>query len=95
MKKVLFCSAIVVLLLQGCFSIIENRVKGNGHVTVEERQVTSFDELRIDGVFKVYFTQGDTEKVEVEIDENLQQYINVYHKRNALVVETRHATSRM
>jgi len=75
---------LVPLFLTGCVFVFENKMRGNGDVTVEQRAVTSFDKISIDGVFKVYLTQGDTEQVEVEIDENLQQYVNVYNKGNTL-----------
>ena len=84
MRKVLFCSILVTLFLTGCVSVFENKVRGNGDVTIEQRAVSSFDKINIGGVFKVYLTQGDTEQVEVEIDSNLQQYVNVYHKGNVL-----------
>ena len=87
MKKVLFCSVLVSLFLTGCIFVLDNKVRGNGDVTIEERTVTSFDKIHVGGVFKVYLTQGDTEKVEVEIDENLQQYVNVYHKGNSLILD--------
>ena len=87
MKRVLFCSVIVALFLTGCISVFDKRMKGNGNVTIEERPVTSFDKINVDGVFKVYLTQGDTEKVEVEIDENLQQFVNVYNKGDILILE--------
>ena len=87
MKKVLFCSVVVSLFLTGCIFVSDNKVRGNGDVTIEDRPVTSFDKIHVGGVFKIYLTQGDTEKVEVEIDENLQQYVNVYHKGNSLILD--------
>ena len=74
------------LLLTNCTFIFEEKLKGNGNVTTEQRVITSFDKIDINGVFKVYLTQGDIEKVEVEIDENLQQYVNVFNEKNTLVL---------
>ena len=85
MKNILIYSAIVALFLTDCTLIFaDKRMKGDGNVTVEQREVTAFDKINIGGVFNIYLTQGDTESVEVEIDENLQQYVKVYNKENTL-----------
>ena len=86
MKNILICCTMAALLLTNCTFIFEEKLKGNGNVTTEQRAVTSFDKIDINGVFKVYLTQGDIEKVEVEIDENLQQYVNVFNEKNTLVL---------
>ena len=87
MKNILVYCIIASLFLTSCMSALNNKIAGNGDVSIEERTVTPFDEIDIDGVFKVYLTQGDTEKVEVEIDENLQQYVKVFNKGNTLVLD--------
>ena len=87
MKKSLLFGTVVVLFLISCISCLDRKVKGNGDVTVEQREVSSFDKINIDGVFKVYLSQGDTEEVEVEIDENLQSYVNVYNKGSSLFLD--------
>ena len=84
MKRILFSGLIIALFLTGCISVSEKKMQGNGNVTIEQQDVSSFDKIHVGGIFKVYLTQGDTEKVEVEIDENLQQFVNVYDKENVL-----------
>ena len=87
MKNIIFCSIIVILGLSGCMMFSGIRLKGDGNVTIEERPVSSFNKIKIDGVFKVHLTQGNAEKVEVEIDQNLQQYVNITNKETTLFID--------
>ena len=50
-------------------------VSGNGDVVEENRPVEPFSSIDIGGVLNVYLTQGDTESVTVEADENLLDLI--------------------
>ena len=88
MKTIIYFSLTVVLVLSSCVTLFDNRHKGNGNVTVEERQVSPFDKIEINGVFNVHLAQGDTENVEVEIDQNLQQYVIVACKGTTLYIDT-------
>lgn len=70
----------------------EKTVKGNGKVVKKEREVSSFREIEIDGTFDVIISQGDKEKVVVETDENLQQYIEVEVNDNRLLLDNASCT---
>ncbi|GAB4317591.1 MAG: head GIN domain-containing protein [Bacteroidales bacterium] len=50
-------------------------VKPSGDVKKELRDVGSFNAIDVGGAFTVTLTQGETEKVEVEADDNLLPYI--------------------
>ena len=84
MRNSLFFCAVIALFSVSCVFDFEKKIKGNGEVTIEERPVSSFDKIRLDGVFKVFLSQGNTEKVEVEIDGNLQSFVNVYNTGSVL-----------
>lgn len=68
-------------------SMAQDRIKGNGNITEKTFTVQSFDEIKIDGVFTIHLTQGNTESVKVSIDDNLLQYIVVENDGNRLVVK--------
>ena len=90
MKKVLIFSVLTSFLLIGCIPVLNKaKVKGSGNVTIEERAVSSFDKIIVGGAFTVYLSQGDTESVEVEIDDNLQQYIEVRNEGRKLVLDNK------
>lgn len=70
----------------GCCDDGRKGVKGNGNVTKTEREVSPFTELQIDGVFDVFIEQGSKEKIVVETDENLQEYVGVKNEGNRLMI---------
>ena len=66
-----------------------NGKRGNGHVIKQNRPVTSFSKISIEGVFPVVLSQDGGEAfVKVEADENLQDYILVRNDGDELVIET-------
>ncbi|MEM6966130.1 MAG: head GIN domain-containing protein [Bacteroidota bacterium] len=68
--------------------IAQKKVTGSGNVTVVDYEVDSFSSLELDGVFHVYIRQGEQEKVEVETDDNLHQYVIVENRGKKLVIDT-------
>src|SRR5690606_41825773 len=66
----------LALLLSACNFNINTGENGNGNIVTQERNVTEdFTEVRGSAGLDVYLTQGDENKIVVEADENLQQYI--------------------
>ncbi|MFT5860838.1 MAG: hypothetical protein ACI865_002953 [Flavobacteriaceae bacterium] len=59
-------------------------VKGDGNVIKVNREVSPFNELCVSGVMDIIIMQGETESVEVEIDENLQDKILLENKGSKL-----------
>lgn len=76
-----------VIALAGCDNLIG--VQGNGNVKSEERSVDSFDQISVGGAFDVYLTQGDTESLRVEADENLLPLIETTVRNGRLVIRSR------
>ena len=50
-------------------------VRGSGDVVVEERNVSGFDKILVSGAGRVIVTQGDSESLTIETDDNLMRYI--------------------
>ena len=68
-------SHVGLLGLSSCDSCAK---RGNGKVVTQNRKVSSFDKISIEGVFPVEISQdGNAEAVKVMADKNLQQYIKV------------------
>jgi len=63
--------ALVALLGVGCGPVIE----GSGNVTTETRQVSNFSQVELLGIGDVSVTQGDTETLRIEAEDNLIPYI--------------------
>jgi hypothetical protein len=90
MKTTNFIIALgAALILSACNLNINTGEKGNGKVVTEEREVTAdFTEVRGSAGLDVYLTQGDENKIVVEADENLLQYIETDIEGGKLHVTT-------
>jgi hypothetical protein len=74
------------IFLLSCNHIFGKRVHGNGNVTTQDRQVGSFKDIEVGGAAKVFVSQGDQHSVKVEVDENLQQFVEVFQEGNKVIV---------
>jgi len=63
-------------------------VKGNGNITSREVSVSTFIRLHLGTNSKVELHQGATEKVIVETDENLHEYVAVANAGRTLYIAT-------
>ena len=73
-----------LLLLTACGL---NYVQGSGNVVTEERDVSGFDSVNMSGIGEVLITQGNTESLTIETDDNLMQYIESDVRGNTLYLE--------
>ena len=76
MKRLVFLFLAFPLLLSSCFFGGE-RIKGNGNLKTEQRNVSAFDRVEAHGAVTLLVTQGALQPVRIEGDENLLQYIEV------------------
>ena len=90
MRRVLFVSAFSLLL---SFSLRaqdnSETIEGNGKVVTRDVAVKSFNELEASGVYELKLTQGNTESVKIEADENLQEYFMVTNDGSKLLIDTK------
>jgi len=61
-------------------------VKGNGNIISQEKAVSSFVRLHIRVGGKIELIQADEEKVVIEADENLQEYLEIVNSGRTLYV---------
>lgn len=78
MKRFIMCSRLVIpaLLLAGCGIYIEGPsglsvVRGSGNVITETRNVSGFDKLSLSGLGDVSISQGQTESLTIEAEDNI------------------------
>ena len=64
-----------MMLLSLTYSSVKAQTKGNGDVTSQERQVSSFDAIKVGCAINLYLSQGVQQSVKVQTDENLQSHI--------------------
>jgi hypothetical protein len=79
----------LALGLGSCHEIWGKRVRGNGVIKTEERSVSSFKNVEVDGSMKVYVSQGETKPVRIEGDENLLSYVQLIQEDDKIIVKPR------
>jgi len=75
-----------LIMFVSCNLIGEN---GSGNVIREERHVSSFNSIDVSGAFQVYLSQGSTQSVIVEADDNLMKLIRTNVNGNTLEIDTK------
>ncbi|MDE5419932.1 DUF2807 domain-containing protein [Labilibaculum sp. DW002] len=63
-------------------------IKGNGNVQSEEREVSSFETIKVNGAFTIYLSQDDDYSLKVVADENLLDIIKTKVKGDVLYIST-------
>lgn len=88
MRKFLL-AAVVSLVGNASFAQDKNEtIEGNGNVVTRDVAVSSFDALKASGLYELKLSQGSTESVKIEADENLQDYFTVKNEGSKLVINT-------
>src|SRR5687767_11360185 len=64
-------------------------VEGNGNIVTRDIPVKSFSALEASGVYELKLSQGNTESVKIEADENLQELFEVKNEGSKLVISTK------
>jgi hypothetical protein len=70
-----FSVLLLSLLLTGCVVNLQDSITGNGNVVKQKRDVAEFSGIKVGSGIDVFLTQGDVQSLEVEADENLQDWI--------------------
>jgi hypothetical protein len=81
---------VIATTLGSCdFDINIGQKNGNGNVVTQERNVSSdFNKVRGSAGLDVYLTQGDENKIVVEADENLLEYIETEIENGKLKIRS-------
>lgn len=88
-----------LILFSGCDNMTVStgdgsyKVTGNGKLSSEDRELASFDQIDMQGVFNVVLSQGDKQSVKVETDENILPMIITTVENNVLTVKMKDSTT--
>jgi hypothetical protein len=77
---------LALLSFNSCNELIGER--GNDERVTKEITLDSFEKIELSGAFNVTLTPSDNNKLILEADENLIQYINISVRGNRLFIET-------
>lgn len=94
-KSIYFVLPIVALVLMACGTINLgfNTVRGSGNVVSEERSVSGFDKVVVQGSGDLYIEQGAEEGLTIEAEDNLMQYLTSEVRDNTLVLSYKEGTN--
>ncbi len=94
MKKIVFLSIIMVILLGACSpsTIFSRTVRGSGVVGSEVRSVSDFTSIGVVGSANVSIVFGETELVAITTDENLLPYIKTEVRSGKLIIHNQENT---
>jgi hypothetical protein len=92
--KLFLLLVVVFVVSTACIVPFSPRlVRGSGDVIVEERDVSDFEKIQVSGVGRVIITQGSSESLSVETDDNLLEYIETEVNGNTLEIGFSRETS--
>lgn len=76
LTKLFLVVLVIAAVTAACAVPFQPRMaKGSGDIIVENRKVSGFDKILITGVGRIILTQGNSESLSVETDDNLMEYI--------------------
>ena len=64
-----------MMLLTLTYTSVKAQTRGNGNISKQERQVSDFNAIDVGCAIHLYISQGATQSVKVETDENLQDKV--------------------
>ena len=89
MRKISFLFLLAILFFSSCHFMGGHRVRGNGNMSSQSRNIGDFNAIEVVGGMDVILVPGAAHSVRVEADENLLEFIETNRDRNTLVVRTR------
>lgn len=89
MKKILVLSVVSLVVLSSCWNVFGKRIRGNGAIITQTRDITGYNSIDVSGDFDVYVKQDSVSSVKIETDENLMGYIIVRTEGNTLKIYPR------
>jgi len=85
MKKATLISFLIVMALSvSVYGQSKPKVKGSGNVVTKERKAGYFNSVKVSTAIDLILTQGGSESIKVEADDNLHEYIITEIKDNTL-----------
>lgn len=85
MKKILFFT---VAAMAGITMLkAQETIKPSGNIITRDVSVKPFKAIKANGLYELILTQGSTEAVKVETDDNLQKYIEVSNTGDTLLID--------
>lgn len=89
MRKYVWLLIAIPVMMSSCRYVLGKRIRGNGIIKTEDRNVSPFKNVEVSGAINVYVSQGESKPVRLEGDENLLRFIEVLQEGDRIIVRTR------
>ena len=89
MKSFSFLLVVLTLSFTSCNYVTGKRVEGDGVSSSQDRQVGSFSGVTASGSIDIVVTNGATNSLKIEADQNLLQYIETENRNGVVEVSTK------
>ena len=89
----LFVAALASLVVLSSCHLFYNRIHGTGNVVSQSRQFSNFHGVEVGSAIELFVKQDSAYSVKVEVDDNLQQYVEISESGGTLYVKQRNNTS--
>ncbi|HET6993621.1 MAG TPA: head GIN domain-containing protein [Chitinophagaceae bacterium] len=89
----LFFAAFFSLIIFSSCHFISDRVHGSGNVVTKSRDFSNFTGVSVSAALSLYVKQDSSYSVKVEVDDNLQEYIEINQSNGILYIRQRNNTS--
>ncbi|MBX9806824.1 MAG: DUF2807 domain-containing protein [Flavobacteriaceae bacterium] len=88
-------SVLILLLLVSTFALAQKneKIKGSKIVTIEQKEIGSFESLEVSDNIEVYLDKGEKSELKIEADDNLHDIINIDLSSNTLRINTTKSAS--
>lgn len=93
MRKITIFILLICLSAISCVFNDRERIRGNGILTTETLNYADFNSVKSYGFFDIYLETGNDFKVEMEGDENILPYIDIYVENNTLHIRSKRNVS--
>lgn len=77
---------ITAMLLSACQLPFVDIVRGSGNLVTETREVRGFNKVRLDGAGRLLITQGATESLEIEAEDNILENLTAEVRGDTLIL---------
>ncbi|MDR0797013.1 MAG: DUF2807 domain-containing protein [Tannerella sp.] len=88
-KKIIWIAAIVVIFASCVSCTFFLPIKGNGNLVTSEKTVPAFEKISVSSSAEVRFHASQEYRAVVTVDENLDEYVEIVSKNNALNIGTK------
>lgn len=87
MNKILLTTVTAAIISSASLAQKSETLEGNGKSVTRDIPVQSFSAIKASGVYELRLSQGSTESVKIEADENLQDLFSVKNEGSKLVID--------